>query len=79
MQPTKELIDEIYRDKVIQARKMSLEQKLWAGPELFEWSCQWALAGIRHQFPEANDERARQILQERLALQNRLEGRDDGR
>jgi hypothetical protein len=56
----------------LQARKMSFEQKLWAGPELFEWSCQWALAGIRHQFPEANDERARQILQERLALQNRL-------
>jgi len=79
MHPTKELIDEIFRDKVIQARKMSVEQKLWAGPELFEWSCQWALAGIRHQFPEVDDERARQMLEERLELQRRLEDRDDGR
>ena len=39
MEPTKELMDDIYRDKVLRARRESAESRFRAGPELFEWAC----------------------------------------
>ncbi len=72
MQPTQELIDDIYRDKVIQARKMSVEQKILAGPQLFEMSCRIMMDGIRDDFPDADEARVREIFEERLALLRRL-------
>ncbi len=75
MQPTKQLADAIRRDRVERARQMSLEEKLLAGPRLFDRSCQLMLAGIRSQFPEADEQRAQEILRERLALARRLENR----
>ncbi|HUY33877.1 MAG TPA: hypothetical protein VMV69_14105 [Pirellulales bacterium] len=75
MQPTRELIDDIYRDKVIQARRMSVEQKILAGSQLFEMSCRIMTEGIRNDFPDADEARVREIFEERLALLRRL--RDD--
>jgi hypothetical protein len=73
MEPTKELIDDIFRERVQRARRMTSEQKFLAGAELFEEACQITMAGIRHQHPEADEQRVREILAERLELRQRLE------
>lgn len=73
MEPTPELIDAIYRDKVEAARRMTPEEKLFAPADLFEYACEITLAGIRFQHPEADEERVRELLRERLRLRERLE------
>jgi hypothetical protein len=75
MQPTQELIDDLYRDKVIQARRMSIEEKILAGPQLFEMSCRIMKDGIRDDFPEADEAHVSEIFEQRLALLRRLESR----
>lgn len=72
MEPTKELDDALYRERVHRARRMTPEQKFLAGPRLFDRACRIMLEGIRHQFPDADEARAQQILDERLALLRRL-------
>jgi hypothetical protein len=73
MQPTKELIDELYRERVERARKMSPEDKLLAGARLFDRSCRIMADGIRDEFPDADEQRVKEILRERLALARRFE------
>lgn len=70
---TQRLIDELYREEVIEARAMSAEDKILAGQQLFEAACRITLAGIRNQNPDASEARCREILRERLELQRRLE------
>jgi hypothetical protein len=72
MEPIKELADEIYRERVLRARRTPIEQKLLAGPELFEFACQITCAGIRDQNPEADEARVQALLRDRLALARRL-------
>ena len=72
---TQRLIDELYREELIQAREMAPEQKLLLGEELFAYACSITMAGIRNQFPEADETEQRRILERRLALQRKLEGR----
>jgi hypothetical protein len=67
MEPTSELIDALYRDKVDAARHMSPEQKLMAGAELFEFVCEVARSGIRMQHPGITEAEVRQHLRRRLA------------
>ena len=71
---TQRLIDELYREELLDARAMSPEEKVLAGQRLFEAACRVTLAGIHHQFPEASEARCLEILRERLELQRRLEG-----
>ena len=75
MEPTRQLIDEIYRDKVLRARRMPAAEKLFAGRELFDFGCIFTRAGIQNQNPGADEERVSEMLRERLALQRRLENR----
>ena len=70
---TQRLIDELFREELIEARAMSPEEKVRAGQQLFEAACRITLAGIRHQFPDASEDHCREILRERLELQRRLE------
>lgn len=72
---TQRLIDELYREELREARAMPLEQKLLLGEELFAYACSITMAGIRNQFPEADEAEHRRILERRLALQRKLEGR----
>jgi hypothetical protein len=74
MKPTQELIDALYREEVIRARRSSPEQKLLSGPRLFDWACEMTKAGIRVQFPDADEQRVLEILKQRLELRRRLEG-----
>jgi Rv0078B-related antitoxin len=65
--------DSLYIDEVLRARQMSAAEKLSAGYELFNFACGVTRAGIRHQFPAADDNEIERILVDRLALRDRLE------
>jgi hypothetical protein len=70
---TQRLIDELYREEVIEARAMTAEEKLLAGEDLFESACRITLAGIRNQFPEADEAERWRILETRLAWRTKQE------
>lgn len=65
--------DDLYREEVEAARQQSVEEKLLAGPDLFDLACEFMRAGIRAQIPDADESRVQEILEERLALGRRLE------
>ncbi len=69
MEPTEELIDSIYRRKVLRAREAPASQKMGWGGELFAGACGRMRDGIRHQFPEADEGEVERILRWQL---NRL-------
>ena len=69
---TQRLIDELYREEIRDARAMPAEDKQLAGQELFRYACRITLAGIEHQFPEADEAQRRRILEDRLTLQQKL-------
>lgn len=76
MKPTEQLKDELYRERVLRAKRMPPEEKLLAGGRLFDHACRITTEGIRNQHPHASEERVGEILAERLALRRRLEGRE---
>ena len=69
------LAEELYRERVEEARAMPPEDKLLAGEELFDYACSITLAGIHNQFPDASEDDCRRMLEERLALREELERR----
>ncbi len=75
MQPTQELVDSIYREKVLRARRRAPEAKLMDGAELYEYACEIARTGIRAQFPDADEEEVERQLRRRHRIGDRLEGR----
>ena len=54
---------------------MPPEQKLLLSEELFAYACSITMAGIQNQFPEADEAERQRILEHRLELQRKLEGR----
>jgi hypothetical protein len=54
MEPTKELIDSIYRERILRARATSPEEKLLAGAQLFEDVCERMAAGLRDENLESD-------------------------
>lgn len=75
MESTAELIAKLRREEIEDARRLSVEQKLTLGGDLFESACQVTLSGIRMQNPGITDEQAMEILRQRLELARRLESR----
>ncbi len=73
MEPTQELIDDLFRERVLRARQESPEEKLLDGPRLFDMCCRIVADGIRNQFPDADEQRVQEILVQRIALMRRLE------
>jgi len=73
MDDLKRLADEIYRDRIIRARRTSSAAKLMEGPRLFAAVCERMKAGIRAQFPDADEDEVQQILQQRLRRLRNLE------
>ena len=71
--PTPELIDELLRDKVRQARAMTVRERLSAGGDLFDEVCERMRAGIRSQFRSADDAEVERILIRRLQIAEWLE------
>jgi hypothetical protein len=75
MNSIKELADDIYRERVIRARRTPPDEKFFDGPRLFEQACRIMAAGIRNQFPDADEAKVDEILGQRLELLQRLEAR----
>ena len=73
MESIKELADDIYRERVLRARRTPIEQKISAGGELFESVCEMMAAGLRHENPGADEATIQELLRRRLALVRRLE------
>jgi len=73
MDPTRELINDIYRARVLKARRTPPEEKLLDGPRLFDMSCRIMMDGIRHEHPDADERQVKEILAARLALLRKLE------
>lgn len=73
MQPTQELIDELYREQVLEARRTPPGEKLLAGPELFERSCEFMKAGIRMRHPQADEAEVGRLLLRQLERLRRAE------
>lgn len=71
--PFAPLIDELYREEVLEARRMSPAEKFLLGEELFEYACSITLAGIRNQNPNFTEEQCQQELERRLELKERME------
>jgi hypothetical protein len=68
-----QLAEQLYRERVAEARSMPPEEKLLAGEELFEYACAITLAGIRNQFPGLSADQHHKILEQRLALREEME------
>lgn len=73
MKPSKELVDELYREEVLRARAMPPEWKLLEGARLFDRSCKIIADGIRNENPGADEERVQELLIQRIKLIRRLE------
>jgi hypothetical protein len=72
MEPTQELLDAIYRDRVLRARQVPPGKKLLAGAELFDQVCRRMRAGLRDENPEAGEQTIEALLRRRLKLLRRL-------
>ena len=68
MNPSKDLLAQLDREDIEQARRMTPSQKLRAGGDLFDEACRWTLAGIRQANPGITPEAALVELRRRLAL-----------
>lgn len=66
-------IDDLRREEIDDARRMTPQQKLEAGGELFDYACLATKAGIRMQHPHASETEILQLLRERVELGERLE------
>jgi hypothetical protein len=73
MEPSKEIVDRLFSDRVRRAREMSPEEKFLSGARLFDRSCRIMADGIRDQFPNADERQVREVLASRLAFLRRLE------
>jgi hypothetical protein len=75
MEPSKALVDAIFRERVLRARRASPENKFLGGPRLFDQACRIMKDGIRNEFPNADENQVYEILVQRVNLARRLEGR----
>ena len=76
MKPTQEMIDSIYREKVLRARQTPFDEKVLAGAEIFEMVCQRMADGLRSENPGADDARIDELLRQRLDRLRRLREAD---
>jgi hypothetical protein len=72
MEPTQELIDALYRERVLRARRTPPEEKFAAGPRLFDRCCRLMAEGMRNERPDADEDEVAELLRQRLALLRRL-------
>lgn len=73
-----ELARQIRRDRVERARRMSFEQKFWAGAELFDAACEVTKAGIRSEHPEWAEEQVMSELKRRLVRRRQRQSKTQG-
>jgi hypothetical protein len=72
-EPTRELLDDIFRRRVLQARATPPDQRLVDCLELYDRARSVMQDGIRMQFPDADEAEVERILGERLDRVRRME------
>lgn len=73
MEPTRELLDELRREEIEDARRLTVAQKLALGGDLFDMACEVTLSGIRAENPGISPDDALNELRRRLELARRRE------
>ena len=73
MEPTAEIIDDIYLEKVMRARAAPMAEKILDGPRLYAYACEAVRAGVLSQNPEATPEELRVLIQKRFERIRQLE------
>ena len=68
-----ELADTLYWEKVERAQRMKPEDRMQAGPELFDYACSITLTALREQMPGASEAELLEALRRRLAIKRQLE------
>jgi len=61
---------ECHARKIQQAKRMSSDEKFFAGAELFDYACGITLSGIAHQHPLWSKSECREELRRRLGIRN---------
>jgi hypothetical protein len=75
MEPSEVLLNQLRREDLQQARRMTPSQKLRAGGDLFDEACRWTIAGIRRDNPGITDAHALEELRRRLSRSRETEDR----
>jgi Rv0078B-related antitoxin len=73
MEPTDELVDAIYRDKVLRSRKLTIGRRVEIGAELSDLGRQMMREAVRRDFPAASQEEIEAELRRRIALSRKLD------
>jgi len=63
----------MFWEEIREAQAMSAEDRILAGPRLFDVATRICKDGIRAQFPNADDAEVSRIFRKRLALQEKIE------
>lgn len=67
--------DDMLMEQVEQALKMTPEERVWTGVELFESWVMLASSNVRQNFPDADEAMVIRKLEDRLEIARMLEGR----
>lgn len=70
---TKRLMDSIFIEKVLRARRTPIDERVLTGARLFDLNCDLARSGIRSQFPEFDREQVEKELRRRLLIARRID------
>jgi hypothetical protein len=68
------LAQALYREEVTRALAMSPEEKVLEGPRLFDRACRVMADGIRHQYPDLDEDGVLALLRQRLDRVSAIEG-----
>ena len=71
-QETQRLMDSIFIEKVLRARRTPMEEKILDGPRLFDLNCDLARSGIRAEHLDFSDEQVDHELGRQLAIARRI-------
>ncbi|HRK31357.1 MAG TPA: hypothetical protein PLD59_09785 [Tepidisphaeraceae bacterium] len=68
-------IDDLRRESLDDASRMSFAQRFLAGAELFDYACEIARGSIRQQNPDWDPARVDDEIRRRMDIASRLRGR----
>lgn len=67
------LADALYWERIERARRLTPENRMKAGPELFDYACSITMNALREQMPGATEAQLLDALRRRLDIKRRLE------
>jgi len=73
VEPTPELIDAIYREKVLRSRRMTPSERLEASLELSDIGIQMMRDSVRHQHPGASESEITARVNDRIERSRKLD------